>query len=291
MNKPVAKLEPEAEVTLSDPLALLRKPFAAHHISQLPKETKKQREEREADRSKGIKCQICGGWHHRDAIHLDYVGHAALTDRLLDTDPMWSWEPLALRDGLPAFDPSGGLWIKLTVCSVSRLGYGHAAGKPGMDPGAREKEVIGDALRNAAMRFGAALDLWHKGDLHPEDGGGQDAPSEPVSGEVTVTSARLTAFEANRQGIGEGIKKFIDGATAKELDLWEKNFDRNTAHVPLAWLESIRDRIELRREELEGEASVTEDEAALDAAFQGTVGDSGTGGMARGDGHGTEAAA
>jgi hypothetical protein len=26
--------------------------------------------------------------------------------------------------------------------------------------------MIGDALRNAAMRFGAALDLWHKGQLH-----------------------------------------------------------------------------------------------------------------------------
>ena len=31
------------------------------------------------------------------------------------------------------------------------------------------KERIGDALRNAAMRFGAALDLWHKGELHVED--------------------------------------------------------------------------------------------------------------------------
>lgn len=28
------------------------------------------------------------------------------------------------------------------------------------------KERIGDALRNAAMRFGAALELWHKGELH-----------------------------------------------------------------------------------------------------------------------------
>ena len=45
----------------------------------------------------------------------------------------------------------------------SRLGYGHAEGKTGGDA---VKEVIGDALRNAAMRFGAALDLWHKGDLH-----------------------------------------------------------------------------------------------------------------------------
>lgn len=155
--------------------ALLREPFPAHQISKLPKETKKQREEREANRSMGVSCKVCGGWHHKNAVHLDYVGHAALTDRLLDADPLWSWEPVAFHEGLPAFDKSGGLWIKLTVDGVTRLGYGHAAGKPTMDPGAREKEVIGDALRNAAMRFGAALDLWHKGDLHLAEGEA-DAP-------------------------------------------------------------------------------------------------------------------
>ncbi|MBB4799699.1 hypothetical protein HNP32_003459 [Brevundimonas bullata] len=150
-------------------LALLRSPFAAHHISKLPKPTKQQTEAVKADYKKGIRCRECGSWHHPDVVHLDYVGHAALTDRLLDTDPTWSWEPVAFRDGLPAFDSNGGLWIKLTICGVTRLGYGHAAAKPGADPGAREKEVIGDALRNAAMRFGAALDLWHKGDLHGPD--------------------------------------------------------------------------------------------------------------------------
>lgn len=149
-----------------DPLAKLREPFPDHLISKLPKPTKAQTEAVKADFKKGIRCNVCGSWHHPDVVHLDYVGHAALTHRLLDTDPNWFWEPLALRDGLPAFDSSGGLWIKLTVCGVSRLGYGHAASKPGQDPGAREKEVIGDALRNAGMRFGAALDLWHKGDLH-----------------------------------------------------------------------------------------------------------------------------
>jgi hypothetical protein len=66
------------------------------------------------------------------------------------------------------------MWIKLTVCGVTRLGYGHAEGKQGGDA---IKEVIGDALRNAAMRFGAALDLWHKGDLHGPD---DDAPNEPA---------------------------------------------------------------------------------------------------------------
>jgi hypothetical protein len=120
-------------------LTKLREPFPAHQISYLPK----------------------GG------VKLAYVGHAALTDRLLDTDPAWTWEPLALDDrGLPALDEVGGLWIRLTVCGVTRLGYGDAGQKKGGDA---MKERIGDALRNAAMRFGAALDLWHKGDLHGEE--------------------------------------------------------------------------------------------------------------------------
>lgn len=158
-------------------LDLLRAPFPEHQISKLPKETKAQAEERKADRNSAINCQVCGGWHHKRAVHLDYVGHAALTDRLLDADPNWSWEPVAFRDGLPAFDATGGLWIKLTVCGVTRLGYGHASAKPQMDPGSREKEVIGDALRNAAMRFGAALDLWHKGDLHVDEETGEVNPA------------------------------------------------------------------------------------------------------------------
>lgn len=125
-------------------LRKMREPFPDHQISKLPK----------------------GG------TTLSYVGHAALTDRLLDADPMWQWEPLAFTaDGLPRFDETGGLWIKLTVCGVTRLGYGHAKAKaagPNNEPGTREKEVIGDALRNAGMRFGAALDLWHKGELHAD---------------------------------------------------------------------------------------------------------------------------
>lgn len=172
-------VETVAAAPVADPLARLREPFPAHQISKLPKPTKAQTDAVKADFKKGIRCGICGSWHHPDVVHLDYVGHAALTDRLLDTDPAWSWEPMAFRDGLPAFDTTGGLWIKLTVCGVSRLGYGHAAPKNGQDPGAREKEVIGDALRNAAMRFGAALDLWHKGDLHVSDDAADEKPEPP----------------------------------------------------------------------------------------------------------------
>lgn len=165
----------------ADPLALLRKPFPEHHISKLPKETRKQADERKAGNNIEWKCAECGGMHHKNATHLDYVGHAALTDRLLDVDPHWTWEPMGRTpEGLPVI--AGGLWIKLTVCGVSRYGFGAADGKTGGDA---IKEMIGDALRNAAMRFGAALDLWHKGDLHVDDGaeeghGQQGAVSPPA---------------------------------------------------------------------------------------------------------------
>jgi len=150
----------------TNPLALLRKPFPDNQISKLPKPTKAQTDAVKQDFKKGVRCKICGAWHHPDVVHLDYVGHAALTDRLLDTDPAWTWEPVGFNpNGLPAMDQAGGMWIKLTVHGVTRFGYGAADGKSGGDA---VKEIIGDALRNAAMRFGAALDLWHKGDLHVE---------------------------------------------------------------------------------------------------------------------------
>ena len=204
-------------------LELLRAPFPAHQISKLPKPTAAQTADVKADFKKGIRCQLCGAWHHKDVVHLDYVGHAALTDRLLDADPAWYWEPAALKDGLPCFDQSGGLWIKLTVCGVTRLGYGHAATTPNQDPGAREKEVIGDALRNAAMRFGAALDLWHKGDLHaddvaeptpivarnnpPRDTGKTDAPAPRAEFEAAVSQAvRGIGREPTHDSLSEMFK-------------------------------------------------------------------------------------
>lgn len=169
-------------------LGMLRKEFPAHQISKLPKETRAQIDARKASSNVMVfNCKVCGGHHHKDAVHLDYVGHAALTDRLLDTDIEWSWEPVAFNaDGLPAFDRNNGLWIKLTVCGVTRLGYGSADGKSGGDA---VKEIIGDALRNAAMRFGAALDLWHKGDLHLGDDEGQSQDGE-VSPQSPAPSER-----------------------------------------------------------------------------------------------------
>lgn len=178
------------ETAIEAPLAKLREPFPPHQISQLPKPYKK-------DSPKG-NCAVCGGYHGLPAMHLDYVGHAALTDRLLDTDPLWHWEPVGFTaEGLPAMDRNGGLWIKLTVCGVTRYGYGDAGMKTGGDA---TKEMIGDALRNAAMRFGAALDLWHKGDLHVEEDGPKDETrKEKLDGPYTTLPKLETAIKAFSQ--------------------------------------------------------------------------------------------
>lgn len=206
------------EATKPTGLALLRAPFPTHQISKLPKPYKKD--------SPKARCPECGGFHGLPAVHLDYVGHAALTDRLLDADPAWTWEPVAFDErGLPALDASGGLWIKLTVCGVTRLGYGDAQGKTGGDA---MKERIGDALRNAAMRFGAALDLWHKGDLHADQV--EDDERKPdvaailrgISGAASLDVLRSN-YEAAMQMLPENHHPAIKKATnARKAELTPK---------------------------------------------------------------------
>lgn len=155
----IAKPDTEPVSPRERALKLMREPFPENQISKICKPTRR-------DNPAGA-CRDCGGYHKIPSKQLSYVGHAALTDRLLDADPEWTWEPLALTPmGTPQLDPDGSLWIKLTVAGVSRLGCGDAQGKTGGDA---MKERIGDALRNAAMRFGAALDLWHKGTLHVDE--------------------------------------------------------------------------------------------------------------------------
>ena len=144
-------------------------PFAPNEIGKLPKPLKK-------DAEKG-NCKECGKYHGLPAVHLDYVGHAAMTKRLLECDMNWTWEPFAIgADGLPLLDRNGGLWIRLTVQSVTRIGYGDSTNQQGTNA---IKEAIGDAIRNAAMRFGGALQLWHKGDLFAVE---DDEPSGKTFG-------------------------------------------------------------------------------------------------------------
>jgi len=169
---------------VDDKLKLLRRDFDPAAIEKKPKESKRQIEERKNNQSAGINCKVCGQFHHKNAVHLDYVGHAAVTGRLLEVDPNWNWEPVAFgSNGLPAIDADGGLWIRLTILGVSRLGYGSAeiVQNSPKSKGDIIKELIGDAIRNAAMRFGVALNLWHKGESvwSCADDDLTEAPSKP----------------------------------------------------------------------------------------------------------------
>ena len=161
-------------MTQAEQLQKLREPFPPSQIGKLPK----------------------GG------IQLDFVGHGYITQRLLDVDPQWTWEPFALGpDGLPLLDEFGGLWIRLTVCGVTRIGYGDAGGRKGNNA---VKEAIGDALRNAGMRFGLALDLWCKGD---PDAPPAPKPKTPADRARDELLAFIKANKLDPKAIG---KRFAD---------------------------------------------------------------------------------
>lgn len=102
----------------------------------------------------------------RGGVSLSYLGHSDTTRALTECDPLWTWEPMGYDEhGQPVVERDGkgnavGLWAWLTVCGVTRPCYGSC------DPGKRDavKELIGDAIRNGALRYGVAGSLWSKAD-------------------------------------------------------------------------------------------------------------------------------
>lgn len=111
------------------------------------------------------RCDECGGWHGLPAVHLDYMGHADVTEALILIDPFWNWRPAAINPdtGGPMVnrrDKTLTMWGYLTVLGVERLCVGTCVA----DKFEPEKELIGDMLRNGALRFGIAVRLWSKAD-------------------------------------------------------------------------------------------------------------------------------
>lgn len=150
---------------LAAKLAQLREPFELDEIELLPRYTGQKNAEGKVPREAMKSCPECGGIHGFPCVHLSYVGHAGVTTRLLNVDPEWDWEPVATNeDGTPKIAQVGkqyGMWIRLTVLGIMRLGFGDAGEKTNLS-GSAVKEIIGDAIRNAAMRFGVGTYLWSK---------------------------------------------------------------------------------------------------------------------------------
>ena len=130
----------------------------------------------------------------RNGINLAYVSHADITKILIEVDPAWSWQPVEWVNGRPAINVENGtatMWGTLTLLGKSMLGVGSVrADKQDLD-----KELVGDFLRNAAMRFGIALSLWSKQDW---------------SDNTTITS--LPAVQAKR---AEEAKPYVQNHPAK----------------------------------------------------------------------------
>lgn len=118
-----------------------------------------------------LPCDTCGVTISTAHTHVDYIGQAHVRARLSKVDPDWSWEPMGITDeGLPAVDARGGLWIRLTVCGVTRIGYGVV--ERGRHPNATE--AINRAIRFTARdEFGVGLYLLEQ---QPR----REQPAEPV---------------------------------------------------------------------------------------------------------------
>jgi hypothetical protein len=92
---------------------------------------------------------------------LDFYGHANVTLTLLSIDPHWTLEPVCDDRGIPVVEVKGNeaiMWGRLTVLGHSRMGVGVVAANA-FD---REKQLLSDLLKNTAMRFGIATQLWSK---------------------------------------------------------------------------------------------------------------------------------
>lgn len=211
-------MSPDLEV-----LAQLREDFTARMIGKKPKITCRacsKADERVCGNHKKSWCKKCRQTITVEHMDIDFVGHAHVTQRLLDVDPLWNWEPLATdpHTGAPLLDHNGGLWIKLTVGGVTRIGYGGADGKKGDDA---VKEAISDAIKTTAMRFGVALKLWQK-----------ESEEEPETPRQARAQARATAktqaeeIEQQKAAVrgeiaAEGALRGWNAAqTADEFTLW-----------------------------------------------------------------------
>lgn len=131
----------------------LRAPFPPEQIGKLPKGKEK---EPKSD------CGICGGYHGQGMFHLDYIGHAWITERLNEFGGDWTMKP-----GAPMMSDDDLVWMEgtLIIDGVPRYEVGCA------DPRKQEwpKLLWSDTLTRCAMRHGIGLALWQKDTPVAED--------------------------------------------------------------------------------------------------------------------------
>lgn len=242
-----------------DKLAALRQPFDSKYIGKLPRVTCKEcsnpklRCPKEDGEHKRRRCDgsgrqdktACFAFVSPAHIHIDFVGHAHVTDRLLSVDPYWTWEPMSFTpEGSPAIGTSANdkdavMWIRLTVAGVTRPGVGSCP----KDDDEVEKQLIGDALKNAAMRFGVALDLWAKSEL---ESSAHEAPkpekptrmAEPKTADGLSPQAKAIQKQATAAGMPEDVlASILEDVTGKpDLAAIERTHAAQISQQIVAWI-------------------------------------------------------
>lgn len=217
---------------------LLREPFKPEYVGKKPQPWCRAclgSPDRVCGQHRKTWCPHCKHNITEAHVDLDYVGHADVTDRLLEVDPYWDWEPAyhdvnpeiltaaiatgnpeivrqVIDNAPPLIDKNGGMWMILRLHDddgrpVPRLGYGDAGTKSG--PNAM-KERIGDGIRNGAMRFGVALDQWSRSERdqgsQPEGSGRQITPAQSAqpAQQAGEPPARQQQEEAGQQEAQQG---------------------------------------------------------------------------------------
>ena len=158
----------------------------------------------------------------KGGAQLLYMGHAEVTLALIDADPEWTWEPAAIdpQTGGPVIIKDAArfvMWGRLIVCGKSIMCVGTCEARKS-DP---EKELVGDMIRNGAMRFGIGTKLWSKAvDAEPaRPGSRRQTPQNDDSDAVDLLERCKLADEdvkaelrrmAEAEGRKIGVQSFVE---------------------------------------------------------------------------------
>lgn len=156
---------------------------------------------------------------------LSYVGHGEVTKMLIEIDPMWDWQPAAWIEGKPAIHRHHAkfvfrngdvketeiatMWGFMTVLGKTLPCVGSAPA----DKEDVEKELIGDLIRNGALRFGICINLWAKSlssessysSPAPRNSNSEVAPAQAGGPKTIVNKMKGTCIHcAGKVEVGEG---------------------------------------------------------------------------------------
>lgn len=168
----------------------------------------------------------------RAGTTLDFVGHAEITRILIDIDPLWSWGPSMWGgDGRPAITIVNGnavMWGRLTILGHTRLGVGSVR----HDKIDLDKELIGDFLRNAAMRFGICLSLWSKTEWEEQPEAVKPAPKLDTDNAIKRfrDACVKEGLNADTFASDSGVA-FLQDATPEQIETLRVAFRKHKAKV------------------------------------------------------------